>query len=265
MKSILNKTSRKKREVMLSYSNTDSAGASQPIAASTAFVNGNATGFFVFCPTARDLTLGGAHTITQESMRTSQTCFQRGFSEHLRIQTSSGIPWFHRRICFTTRGGSAFNTGLDLAPVQPYGPYVDTINGMERLWLNQTVNLQPLTTAAQTDTLFRGKVNKDWNDIILAPVDTTRVSLKFDKTWCIKSGNASGTIAERKLWHGMGKNLVFDDDQNGEIQDSSHYSVDSKAGMGDYYIVDIFTSGLGATSSDKINVYSNATMYWHEK
>lgn len=266
-RTVLNTTSRKKREVMLSYSNTTNTGASQTVARATAYVAGNATGFFVYSPTCRDLLLGGGHTVIQESMRTASTCYQRGFSEHLRVQTSSGIPWFHRRICFTTKGINAFNavSTADTSPTQTYGAYVATSNGMERLWFNQVINAQPSTYAAAKALLFKGAENQDWDDVILAPVDTSRVTLKFDKTWMLRSGNSNGTIVERKLWHPMNKNLVFDDDQSGQTELSSYFSTEAKAGMGDYYIVDIFQAGVGATSSDLLNVYSNSTMYWHEK
>lgn len=210
---------------------------------------------------------GGANLLVNQAERTAQVCYMRGLSENIRIQTSSGIPWFHRRICFTSRGGSAFNSvnSSDTAPVQASGNSVDTSNGMERLWFNSNVNNTPATVLAQQNLLFKGSYNVDWNDNILAPIDTTRVDLKFDKTWCVRSGNASGTIKERKLWHPMNKNLVYNDDENGEGEATSYFSVGDKRGMGDYYVLDIFQAGAGGTSSDLLNVFSNSTLYWHEK
>jgi hypothetical protein len=265
---ILNTTSVKKRNGMLSWSNTTSTGASQPVAQGTAFVvAGGAPAYFLFSPTCMNLTAfsGGANLLINQAERTATTVYHRGFSEHLRIQTSSGLPWFHRRICFTIRGITVFQAATDTTPVQTYRPYVDTSNGQERLWFNQTVNNMPLARAAQNALLFKGTVNKDWDDAILAPVDTSRVTLKFDKTWVIKSGNANGTLVERKLWHGMNKNLVYDDDEDGEAEADSYYSVSSKAGMGDYYIMDIIQGGVGGGSGDILNILSNSTQYWHEK
>lgn len=136
---------------------------------------------------------------------------------------------------------------------------------MERLWFNSNVNNTPATVLAQQNLLFKGAYNTDWNDIILAPVDTTRVDLKYDKTWTICSGNTSGAIKERKLWHPMNKNLVYNDDENGEGEDTSYFSVGDKRGMGDYYVLDVFQAGTGASASDLLNVFSNSTLYWHEK
>lgn len=210
---------------------------------------------------------GGSNLLVNAAERTAQTCYMRGLSENIRIQTSSGVPWFHRRICFTSRGASSFNTinSTDTAPIQPSGNSVDTSSGMERLWFNSSINNTPATVMAQENLLFKGIYNSDWNDPILAAIDTARVDLKFDKVWCIRSGNSSGTIKERKLWHPMNKNLVFGDDENGEGEDTSYFSVGDKRGMGDYYVLDIFQAGAGAGAGDLLNVFSNSTLYWHEK
>lgn len=255
---------------MLTYSNTTPSGASQTTQAGTAFVSGAAgtIGYFLFHVTAQNLTAvgGGANLLVNVAERTATTCFMRGFSERLRIQTNSGIPWFHRRICFCTRGGSPFTQIVPAdTQLQPSGNSIDTSNGMQRLWLNSSINNQPATIASQYGYLFKGVSGVDWSDVILAPVDTARVDLKFDHTWTLKSGNANGTVVERKLWHSMNKNLVYDDDESGEAEQSSYFSVDSKQGMGDYYILDLITPGLGGSTSDAINIFSNSSLYWHER
>ncbi|UOK20968.1 capsid protein [Chifec genomovirus UA13_114] len=265
---ILNVTSRKKRNGMLSWSNTTASGASVTTALGTATSAGPNTGIYLFCPTAQNLNQGTSNPnyAINVAERTASTCFMRGFSERLRIQTNSHVPWFHRRICFLWRGIGALNTVNSTdTPTQPFASSVDTSNGMERLWFNQSINNQPNTISAQLNIVFKGGQGIDWNDIIVAPVDTSRVDLKFDKTWLVKSGNEAGAIVERKLWHPMNKNLVYDDDEIGESMTSSYLSVDSKQGMGDYYILDLFQPGLGSSSTDLINVSANSTLYWHEK
>lgn len=270
-KTLLNVTSRKKRNGMLTWSNTSPTGASQTIARNTAFVNGTQNATFLWQATAMDLAAvsdsGRGNLFVNVAERTSMTCFMRGLSEHIRIQTSSGLPWFHRRICFCSRGISPFNSLVSGdTPVQGgTTTFSDTSVGMERLWANQGVNTVPNTIAAQQEVLFKGAFNTDWNDPIVAPVDTTRVDLKYDKTWVIRSGNASGTLVERKLWHPMNKNLVYNDDESGENDATSYYSTASKQGMGDYYVYDIIQPGIGGTAADLFNIFSNSTLYWHEK
>lgn len=274
-KALLNVTSRKKRDTMLTFTNTTQvnaqggAGASQTSALGSLTIPGTSTATVLWNATARDLTPGGngAGVISNESSRTATTCYMRGLSEHLRITTSSGIPWFHRRICFTFRGALPYNGGVaeNTTSPNPVTPFLENNNGMVRLALNQQLNNTPNSITAQQAVLFKGRQNIDWVDLIAAPVDTARVTLKFDKTWCIHSGNAAGTVKERKLWHPMNHNLVYDDDENGSLEDSQYTSVQSKAGMGDYFVYDIIQPGLGANLSDIIVVNYTASLYWHER
>lgn len=263
---MLNTTSRKKRNGMLSWSNTASTGASQTVGSGPAYVNGAGTGFFLWCATANDLnTSSGAYnTIGQESQRTSTTCYMRGLSEHIRIQTSSGLPWFWRRICFTYRGDFPPPPTAD-SPTQTLRYFQDTSNGMVRLWFNIDVNNNPNQKNYIDTFIFKGAKGVDWNDFVIAPTDPRRVGVKYDKTVCIKSGNNVGTIRESKLWHPMNKNLVYDDDESGEQEAGFYKSVESRAGMGDYYVLDILAPATGGTTTDQILIQANSTLYWHEK
>lgn len=266
-KRILNVTSTKKRNGMLTFSNTTTAGLSRTIGAGPAVINARDGATFYWIATAMDLSAAGStNTVAQQAARTASTCYMRGLQENLQIQTSSPLPWFHRRICFTFRNTLPFQvtTPPDVT-VQPYIPYVETSNGMQRLFLNQNINGMSASRAQMEGILFKGSAGVDWNEITVAPIDTTRVSVKFDKTWTYRSGNSNGIVKKTKLWHPMNHNLVYDDDENGATEQSSYISVDSKAGMGDYYVVDYFTSGLGGTVSDLLAMQVNSTLYWHEK
>lgn len=268
-KRILNLTSRKKRNGMLTVTTSGSAGTPITPAIGPTFVNGVDGGYYLWCATAQ-INTGAAsapNPITADSARTSETCYMRGLSEHLRVQTSSGVPWFHRRICFATRS-TLFRQGLasdsPTNTIQPY--YNDSARGIQRWAQNQTNNNSSATVANWNGVIFKGSEGADWNDRIVAPVDTTRVDLKFDKTWTLTSGNANGTVKERKLWHRMNKNLTYDDDEVGDREsDTSYFSVTDKRGMGDYYVLDIIQAGTGATTSDLMRMTFNSTLYWHEK
>ena len=249
---------------MLTWSNTNSAGVPGVIAQQNAVVNGNQLGFFVFCPTAMDLDANSV--IRNPASRTASTIYAKGLAEHIRIQTSSGIPWFHRRICITTRGVNEFNTpGADPGVLATQQPFTETSNGIQRLFLNTATNNAQNTLSGMLRILFKGAQNVDWTDPIIAPIDTARVTLKFDKTWTMQSGNSNGLVRERKLWHPMNKNVVYDEDETGQTQGSVYFSTESKAGMGDYYVIDVISAGAGATSTDQILLAANSTMYWHEK
>lgn len=277
-KSILNLTSRKKRNGMLSFSNSANSGSisamgqnALTIIGSATGANGGVQGFVHFRPTGMDLFTAGTlpNPIDFPASRTATTCFMRGLSENIRIETSSGNPWFHRRICITSRS----RLFLDLSTSDPPGTersqlatgVIETSNGFQRLAGNYILDSMSGTFTNQTEALFKGQVGIDWDDIISAPVDTTRVDLKFDKTWVYKSGNERGVLRESKLWHGMNKNIVYDDDEIGAGQASVNFSVQDKRGMGDYHVFDIFAQGSSGSTSDLLKIRYTSTMYWHEK
>lgn len=258
-KSILNITSRKKRDTMLPWSNVTSASQSgstvyNPYAAQ---LNGGGNTMFIWSPTARDLNKNvGFGTVGDVASRTATNCFIRGLKESIEIQVSDGTPWQWRRIVFTAKGIQ------DLIPnTSSFQPYHETSFGMMR-----TLNQPPATTKANIETLiFKGNNATDWNDVIVAPTDNSRVSILYDKVVSIASGNERGVIRRYNRWHGFNKSLVYDDDENGDSMATNNWSVTGKQGMGDVYIVDYFRSRVGATADNSLYFGPNATLYWHEK
>lgn len=271
-KSILNVTSRKKRNTMLTLANTSTAnGGTVTIGPGPLLVNGRDQGLILFMPTAMDLTdgSGAPGTVSEESSRTSTNCYMRGFREKIRIQTSTGIPWFWRRLVFTSKRPqllNAFQPGDTPVQTNLGNPtFSDTSNGMQRLYFNQSVNIADNTIAAWNGLIFRGQRDKDWTDILTARVDPSRVDLRSDVCVTIKSGNQAGTVREFSRYYAMNKSIVYDDDENGDRETSSYTSVQDKRGMGDVYIYDIFVAGTGAGVTDLLQLQSSSTLYWHEK
>lgn len=278
-KRILNATSRKKRDTMTTYSNTSSSGASTTPAQQPLVINASpstsnfpgvvtgAQGLVLFTPTARTLIQfgGGSGTVVQESMRTATTCYMRGLSEHIRIQTSTALPWLWRRICFASKDVSFRTYQVADTPGTTILGGVETSSGYQRAAINQSVNGSGNTQNQIFSILFKGAQGIDWTDVILAPVDTRRVDLKSDKTTRMFSGNQDGAMRESKFWHPMNKNITYADDESGEVETSSAYSVNDKRGMGDYHVLDIFACGLGGSATDQLAVQYNSSLYWHEK
>lgn len=254
---------------MLSFANTTSTGAQRALAVGGLTVNGVSQSISVWCPTARTLVQSGgtSATIVQEAMRTATTAYMVGLSEKLRIQSSSGLPWMWRRLCIRLRGldGNFQVAASTDTPTSTYSPFLETSNGYQRVWLNETINAQSNTINQQLALIFKGTSGVDWNDVMIAPTDNRRVDVAFDHTWKLHSGNASGVFTEKNLWHPMRKSLVYADDEQGEIENSSAFSVTGKSGMGDYYIVDLVQPGLGGSATDVITISSTASLYWHEK
>jgi len=267
-RSVLNTTSRKKRNGMQTWSNTlPTTGASRATAPGNYIITGTTGGRSLWVATAMDLTdgTGVIGRVAETAVRTSTSCYMVGLSEHIRIQTSTGLPWFWRRICFTYKADAFLITQASDTVVNPYPPSLDTSGGMQRIFFNQYTNNMQATIDAQDAIIFKGSKNVDWTDTIIAPLDTSRITVKFDKTTVLRSGNAFGTVKESKLFHPMRKNIVYADDESGDTENTQYYSVASKAGMGDYYVMDIFSPGSAGTSTDTLLLQANSTLYWHEK
>lgn len=260
---------------MLTYSNSTATGALATTAQAPLTVAGSASGATLgivhFRPTAMDL--NGLDTVPNSivnvPVRTSSICYMKGLAENMRIETSTGNPWFHRRICITSRDAqfiqqaASDTSGADRAAASAGA--LETSNGWQRLAANAMLDTLSATTAGWLALLFKGAQGLDWDDYITAPIDTNRVDLKFDKTWIYKSGNERGVLRERKIWHPMNKNLYYDDDENGAAEYSVTYSVRDKRGMGDYHIFDFFSQGSSGSTSDLLKIRFTSTMYWHEK
>ena len=100
---------------------------------------------------------------------------------------------------------------------------------------------------------------------MIAKLDATRIHIKYDKTRTLATSNQDGFIRKYKMYHPMNKTIAYDDDENGENMDTSFTSVDSKAGMGDFYVLDLIRSRFSASTSDALVFNPSATLYWHEK
>lgn len=243
---------------MLPYFQNGSAAAG---GSGPAVFTANTGATFLWLATARDFTAGTNQgvNVSLQSARTATTCYMRGLKEQIEIQTSSGLPWQWRRICFTSKGNTFYSVGPNLE--------LETSGGEQRLLYN--LNSGSTTDNALLNVIrnivFRGAYGIDWTTPLNAAVDPTRVTVKYDKTIIVSSGNASGRLKLAKMWHPMNANLVYDDDESGEVMTTQKFSTDARPGMGDYYVLDFIVGGIGGTSSDSMSFSPCSTLYWHEK
>lgn len=252
---------------MINYTNITSTSQ----IGGTAYTNGSAVitgGYTTFNPivwiaTARDNTTapsGGPGNKFYQSTRTATTCFMRGLAENIEIQISDGLPWQWRRICFTYKGIQNLIPSSTTAPV--YNNALETSAG----WVRVSNALPNNATRDNFEALiFRGSKGVDFNEPLTAPLDTTRITVKYDKTRTISSGNEDGCIRKYKFWHGMNKNLVYADDESGGSENVGFFSSQNKAGMGDYIVVDYFLPRQGSSSANQLSFNPTASLYWHEK
>lgn len=264
-RAILNITSRKKRDTMRISTNITAASqmGSTTFAPTDAIIIGGTktSSPIIWCATARDNSLtntgGNVGTIIAEATRTATSCFMRGVKEVVQIQVSDGAPWLWRRICFTYKGLNAA-----MPAIGGFQLFFEQSNGFTRC-----VNMTPNNTYKDTleGLLFKGIRNSDWLDAMTAPIDTRRVTVKYDKTRTLASGNEQGMIRKFNLYHPMNKTIVYDDDEAGGGENIQYFSVQDKAGMGDYFIVDYFQPRIGSTSAQQLAFSVEASLYWHER
>lgn len=262
-KKMLNLTSTKKRDTMSNYTNlTTSVDGGTTFYSDNTILNGGRLYGFVWCPTARTGASGGdaapKGSAIDASTRTSTTCYMRGLKERIQIQTSSGVAWQWRRICFTTKDPT-----FDALQQTDAKLYVYTSAGYSRVtndWWNK-----PTLQNFVEGRVFKGQKGIDWTNYFSAPLDSSRITIKSDTTRIMQSGNTNGILKNYNMWHPMNKNLVYDDDEVGGVETTGNMSTKGKAGMGDYMILDLIGSGTGGTSADKLSWAPTASLYWHEK
>lgn len=233
--------------------------------------NGVGTHMFVHCPTWRYLKNGGQQF---QAARTSTNPYYKGFSDVMRLVPNDGSTWFWRRIAFCTKSrlGSVAvqnNIGAEAG---------SNVTASQRRLVDLTSQAPTSPTPGDyqtlydviTDVLFQGVFTIDWQDHMEAPLDKTRVDVKYDRRMRISSGNASGAPRIRKMWLPINKTCTYDDEENGTVMTPSPTSTLDKRGMGNLYIIDLFQCpqpvvGGSTTGSSMLQISSQSTMYWHEK
>lgn len=261
-KRILNVSSKKKRDVMLQWTNIAANGQVGPFGSGEAILTGNINYMIPWIATARPaVTSNGTGGFPiYEAVRTSSTCYMRGLKEVVSLRSATGDPWKWRRICFRFKGDRIHS--LQTGPLRIY----DRVEGTDSAGVvRSATNWSGLTQggAELEQLMFRGLRNLDWVDPWLAPLDTNNISVAYDKTVTLASGNESGFIRNYNRWHPMNKNLTYQDDEIGSGMNVSPWSTQGNRGMGDFYVVDMFKSN--GSPEAQLALRYNATLYWHEK
>jgi len=268
-RSLLNVTSRKKRDTMLTYSyirGQDPNGLEPSATFNTVLMSGGAANtdpyVIPWIATARNMEafVGTDGMVADEATRTATHCYMRGLSERINMQTNSGVPWQWRRICFTFKGTTLINTNTNtfgaFFPGTTSAGYVRQARSMRSSGNGKT----PFYAL-----LFKGEAAKDWADVMTARVDNNLFQIKYDKIQTVRSGNATGVMTTRKLWFPMNATLNYADDQTGGDTSEAQLASPGTQGMGDYYVVDFFRPSTTATSADQMSVNYEAQLYWHER
>lgn len=263
-------SSRKKRDTMIAFRGT---AATDDGVGPSILTNGllGQPYMFAWVATARDLDLGtgtpALSNINDDASRTATRTFWRGVKENVVLNTNSGHGWKWRRICFTYKSDSLMLLEESRSWLNLWRE--TTSNGFVRF----TAKVLGLGTDASSEVvgqniinvLFKGVGGVDWRSLINAPTDKDRVTIKYDKIRLVQGGNESAHARTHKIWHGMNKTLIYDDDEDGGGKNASYLSSPSNKSMGDYYIIDIIEPNIGGVEGDTLYFEPQATAYWHER
>jgi len=258
---ILDITTRKCRDTMLSYTNVDEtnpAGSGTGIPQPKDMVGGTGTFYSsIWIPTARPAEENtGVKGAALSPLRKRSEIYAKGLKENILFETSTARPWRWRRICFWAKGDVIYGDAIDPATSQFFR--FDSSLGMVRL-------SNAIGTGFPAEYIFRGTENVDWLDRMTAPVDTRHILPVYDKTVTLRSGNDAGMSQTIKMWHPMNKTIVYNDEESGFQILPTALASSGRRGAGDFYVYDLFQVATGSTSSDVLRFQPNATFYWHEK
>lgn len=269
-RSLTDRMSHKKRDIMCSAaapgvnpSPGTSPVANQPLIIGTSTNNTAAAGVHMtaFCPSYRTLV---PSNYSYTSARTATRTFVKGIGETYHIVPSDQSSWEWRRIVVSLKG----NFALPVSTTQAIGAQFSTGN-TQRYYKDITGDTTGIYQALWDniqDYVFRGVKVTDWLDQMTAPLDNLRVDIRSDTRRTISSANDAPRPRTYKTYVPINKSVVYADEENGTTISPTSFSVDSKSGIGDIYILDLFTCRAPiSTVSTQLQVSSTQTYYWHEK
>lgn len=252
---ILNVSSIKKKDNALTLAINDTATDAQPLGDPYVLTGDNPYGF-LWCPSARP-----NRSFLTEHGRSLRHTFVRGFKERLIMETSTGAAWIWRRIVFAMKG-PAFRSVFPVGTLYQH----DNTNGVQRaMWnlLGSGPDAEPSRDALES-VLFQGVVNRDWSDRINASTDPERVTILSDRTRKFNSGNENGRYFTSAAWQPINKNLIYNEDEDGDDKTTDVWSTSGRSGVGDIYIYDMYRCVAGLVE-DTMSVNAQCAYYWHER
>lgn len=218
------------------------------------------TNYFIWCPSWRQRRTGS----TDEHVRANQEVYMRGIKD--RIMVSATFSLIHRRVCFWSH-----------RRIDDARPYVfdnpDVIDAPQ-YQRRPLAPIYPTLDSEIFEYLFKGTVGFDYSENSRwdTPLDNKRVKVVYDKQYTITPNYAApegaqfGKTMTRKLWHPINRKILYDDDEEGADVNGSGWSAQTPDSLGNYYVLDIFSTGQYIEgSTDQVGTYMpESTSYWHE-
>lgn len=234
-KRILNISSTKKRD-NLGYLDPTNVSSSERVITSN---SSTTVSIYLFSPTARQY-----ENTDDPTDRSRQTVFWRGIREIGNFTSNSAVPWEWRRIVFEAKG------------LRVEAAHGLTSNGYRRV-------TAPYGDADTLNLLFEGSGTLDRSRFMHGKVDNSRVKVHYDKKIILRSGNDGIHYHQYKHYFPLNSNMYYADDESGDSMVSSNWCSDTRKGMGNIFILDMFR--CVASTSQELAWSPSSTLYWHEK
>ncbi|QCS35900.1 capsid protein [Capybara genomovirus 10] len=198
--------------------------------------------------------------VPNEDARNRRQVYLKGIAERMRWESNdSGNPFIVRRLCVSGAPRVDLTGGIDDPQLQQ--PTHITVNGVSYIGLGKG----PLTLNL-AEVLMQGTYGIDWRDDINATVDRRRWKVHSDKTFTIKSNNATEALFGRKCYDRINSTVTYDDEESGSnFTTSGWMSYSTQGHQQNVYIIYMVynPNQLGGTMSPTVSV--ERTLYWHER
>lgn len=253
-KRILNVTSTKKRDTMLSAAWDGAAYVPGPLV----LTGGNAEINTIFWAASARLPFVGVEDPGQNNREKSEI-YLRGYRCDMQVEITTNQPWEWRRIVFSVKG---------------LGHHLATNDFIAHTFANGYMRgVRELDDYETTDNyyneikhiLFRGEDGTDWTSEMTAPIRTKNVTVHSDRTRILRSQNSAGHLHKFKQWVPFNRPFTYADSEAGGQMTRSPFGVDSKQGTGDVFFIDFYRTLNSSSATDILNVSEVTTMYWHER
>lgn len=215
----------------------------------------NPNTLLLFCPTARQRPVMDSPVGSRESRhgRFNDKIYFTGYKERININVGLATVW--RRIVFWsyTQIPSAIGPKKGGSDASSTAYYTRQMTPVEN-----TIDLRTL--------LFEGQLGTDYglDTLIQAPVNTRFVHVQMDKTYRLNPNTTNPKIYTFNHYYRGGR-LWYLDDESGNYNIGSPWSVPNRASKGNLYIFDIFSPGVSQEEGAQRGlVQCEGRLYWAE-
>lgn len=217
----------------------------------------------LFCPSSRIIDQDSGSK-DEPNARTQVDTYSKGYKEITTLRVVGPSPWRRRRIVFSCKRlpPDMLFTDPTFSPFY-YSLYNSVPGGG---YVRQTALLGATQASTVWNFIFRGAQGRDWTSPFIAKLDTNLIKIHSDETTNLNPGNQAGAIRTLKRWYPTGKLLRYQDDENGVGPViSGAFASNSKVGMGDLFVYDIYQSITVDAANSNLNINNEGTYYWHER